>query len=445
MLPKAFFLLVLLWPIQTTTPTQARPNSQCHLDNDHQRSGLSSQSEPAPDDANLFGQKLARIPPKPTRFRIMPSRYVELREALAGYCETGVPLVATDGPRYYPAGFSDDLGIYYFIPRLALLTHLELRNATDLFFGAPLIASLVIAIAFLMLQLRSGWLKVWAVALLLVFTLRSLHGGDVYSVQTVAALSIIPCFLYLAGKSNVGKTAIVFMAGAGIVIGLAHLIRSHAATGVAIFLVVAVIFHREWSHKRKLALLAGLIGGFLVPAIYFQSLLARRNAFLAVAQPDSIHVLDRHPFWHSVYIGFSFVPNQYVPGYRDDLVAEKVRSIDPSARYLSAEYERVVRGEVLRLIREHPLFTLATIVAKLAAIGYRLLIWANVGLLASVLYPKPWPLEAGFWAALAFDSSFGLVVIPHQQYLQGFMVVAALYGIVSIGYALEQYGERRIQ
>lgn len=386
---------------------------------------------------------MARLGPIPKR--IMPTRYVELLEALVAYCETGVPLVATDGSRYYPAGLGDDLGIYYFIPRLAVLAHLGLPKATRFFFEVPLIASMLIGIAFLLPSLENWKLKVWAILSLLVMTYSALRRGDVYTFQTIAVLSVVPWFLHLEGRKTVGAGSAMFVAGAGIVIGFANLIRSQAATGVAIFVIVMIALHANWARKQKLALVAALIAGFVVPTVYFHTLKVRRDAFLAAVQPDSIRLLDRHPFWHSVYLGFSVVPNKYVTGYQDELVSEKVRSIAPTVQYLSPEYERIVRTEVFRLIREHPLFTLVTIVAKIGAIGYLLLLSSNVGLLASALYPKPWPLEVAFWSAMGFNSLFGFVVIPHRQYLMGFTAFAVLYGIISIGYALKRRRGAKIQ
>jgi len=269
-------------------------------------------------------------------------------------------------------------------------------------------------------------------------TYSSLRRADVYSFQTVGVLAIVPWSVYLAGKKTVGIWSAIFTMGAGFVIAFSNLIRGQAATGVAIFLVVIIAFHRHWAGGQKLALLSALIAGFLIPTIFFHGLLVRRDAFLAAAQPDSIRVLG-HPFWHSVYIGFSFIPNKYVPAYSDELVAEMVHSIAPSVRYLSPEYERIVRTQVLGLVRQHPLFALATILAKLGAIGWLLVVGANIGLLAAALYPKPWPMELAFWLGMGFNSLFGFAVIPRRGYLLGFTALAVLYGIVSIGYALKCY------
>ncbi len=435
---KAWFLLVLFWLIPPAC-AQIAPTSECRILDTDQASENPFPPPAPPDDINLLTQKLGRLSTKSTRSSIMPSRYMELREAVAGYCKTGVPLVASDGPRYYPAGFADDLGIYYFIPRLALLTHLELSKAIDLFFRAPPMLALLATVVFLIRRLENRWVMLWAVLSLFPLARSQLRGSDVYTLQTAAALSIVPWSLSLAEKKIVGIGSVVATVLVGIGIGFANLVRSHAATGVAIFIIIMTAFHRQWDRKQKLAILAALAAGLAVTAVYFHSLLARRDAFLAATQPDSIRTLSQHPFWHSAYIGFGFVPNPYVPRYGDEIAQEKVRSINPSARYLSPEYERILRGEVFRLVREHPLFVAVTLLAKLGRVSSLLLASANVGLLAAALYPKPWPLEAAFWSAMGFNSLFGILVVPRRAYMLGFIAVATLYGIVSLGYAIERH------
>ncbi len=103
---------------------------------------------------------------------------------------------------------------------------------------------------------------------------------------------------------------------------------------------------------------------------------------------------------------------------------------------LSPEYERILRHQTLRIARDHPLFILATLFAKVRVVLFLLLCWANLGLLAALFYPKDRAMESAFWAALAFTSLFGVIAVPQVQYLLGFMAFATLYGLVSLDYAL---------
>ena len=62
--------------------------------------------------------------------------------------------------------------------------------------------------------------------------------------------------------------------------------------------------------------------------------------------------------------------------------------------------------------------------------------YANIGLLAAFLYPKNRRLELAFFAALLFQTSFGIMVLPNEWYLLGFISFATLYGVVSINEAI---------
>src|ERR1700687_562595 len=105
-LRRTWLLLILFWPIQPASPAQIPSRPNCPLESYQPQTDNGPQPQAAPDDVDLIMRKIAGMQSTPTRAKIMPSRYMALREALVGYCETGVPLVASDGSRYYPAGFS---------------------------------------------------------------------------------------------------------------------------------------------------------------------------------------------------------------------------------------------------------------------------------------------------------------------------------------------------
>ena len=170
---------------------------------------------------------------------------------------------------------------------------------------------------------------------------------------------------------------------------------------------------------------------------YFNQLLNQKDNYLRRNNPAYERVLREHPFWHSVYIGFGFLNNDYGIKYKDEVAIEKVRSISPKTTYLSEEYEAILKEQVLKLIKTKPLFVLRTIFAKFGVISLYLLIFANVGLIAVYFHRKCWPLETAFWGAMIFNSLFGVLVIPDERYLTGFITFATLYGIISIEEAIE--------
>ncbi len=377
----------------------------------------------------------------PTRISLMPYRHLELRYALAGYERSKIPLVAFDGAKYFKAGYGDDPGMYYFVPRLAAWLHLPLERTIDQFFGVTLIVSFLVGITGLMLVVSRWPLRLWgAFGLCLLFSF-AFRKGDIYLALIVPVVAVVPWLLYLLRKNSAGAVMVIFLIGTGLVAGFANEVRGQAATGLMIIAVIrhAIELNRSWG--RKLVLLAALSAGFAIPNGYFHALLSRRDAFLAASQPDYVQTVDRHSIWHALYIGLGYLKdNPYVPGgYRDESAFETVYRISPSTIPLSPEYERILREEIFRMAREHPIFIAATIVGKLRVILFLLICWANVGLFAAVLYPKGWAVESAFWLALAFDSLFGIIAIPQIQYLLGLMAFSTIYGIASLDWALDRH------
>ena len=375
----------------------------------------------------------------PTKISLMPFRHLELRYALAGYQRSRIPLVASDGTKYFKAGYGDDPGMYFFVPLLAASLDLPLERAYELFLGAILIVSFSIGAIGLVLVIHRWPLKLWAIfglCLLLWFTFRK---GDIYTALSVPIVAVVPWLLYLHRKHAGNLILGAFLFGIGLVGGIANQIRGQAATGLMIFAAILVAFELKRAWLAKLALLTALVAGFAVSVAYFDSLLARRDAFLVASQPGYTQTVDHHSIWHALYIGLGYVKdNPYVPGYRDEVALQAVYSISPSTIPLSPEYERILRGEIFRIAREHPAFIVATLAAKLRVIVFLLLCWANFCLLAAALHPKGWAMETAFWAALGFNALFGLIAIPQIQYLLGFMAFAVIYGIVSLDWAFEQ-------
>lgn len=380
----------------------------------------------------------AHLPP--TKISVMPYRHLELRYALVGYQRSKIPLVAFDGTKYFKAGYGDDPGMYYFLPRLAAFLNVSLERSIDLFFGTILILSFAVGAIGLMLFIRRWPLKLWTLfglCLLLWFTFRK---GDIYTALSVPVVAVVPWLLYLRRKHSATATMAAFLFGAGLLAGFANQVRGQAATGLMIFAVILVAFELNRGWGAKLALLATLAAGFVVSAVYFDSLLARRDAFLAASQPGYTQTVDRHSVWHSLYMGLGYLKdNPYVPGgYRDEAALQAVYSISPTTIPLSPEYVSILRGETLRIAREHPMFIAATLLAKLRIILFLLLCWANFGLLATAFYPKGWAMESAFWAALGFNALFGLIAVPQVQYLLGFIAFAMIYGIASLEFAFER-------
>jgi hypothetical protein len=396
---------------------------------------LTSHPEPVSAHARSDADNLPH-----THIRVMRVRHVALRQTLAAYSKTLVPLVGLNEQGFFPSDLADDPALYYFVPWLAYRLHLQVESAYDMFILAVVLSCLSLGIAGLFLLYRAWFTRGVGLIGLIGIAAISLSRGDLYALQGAVVVAAVPWFLYLIGEAQPAFWTAMFFFLAGLGVGVAHEFRGYAGVDVLLIIGVVTLVGPSEGWRHKLAFCALLSLGVGIPVGYFRMLSRQRDAFLARVQPDAPRTYGQHhPFWHTAYIGLGFVQNEYVPAYLDEVGVQKVFSISPATRVDSPEYEQILKKEFFRVVKEHPGFFLENLFAKLGVIGAALLFFANFGLLAAFWYPKGWATELAFWLALSFDSMFGIFAIPRPGYLLGFMAVATVYCVVSIGYAVERY------
>ncbi len=382
----------------------------------------------------------------PTAIPLMPARYAELQAAFDSYAQGLPPLVAatqTDSGTVYRAlGTTDDAGLYYMLPKLAHLFHLALPEAWAVWFFAILILSFGVGIYGTMHLLKTLPAKILYFIELSFLGALIIKRGDIYQIAPCLALAAVP--LLLQNLCSEREDCALWrdaaaLGTAGFIFGLAHLVRSHSATGLLLFAIILLLFGtaiRAW-HKRLL-LVATVLVGFMLPLLYMNRVADMRDAFIKAHQPNYHQVLRQHPFWHTVYIGLGYLSNDYGLAYKDIVAAKKAHELAPDAPYCSPEYETALKTAVIDLLRQDPVFVVGTLLAKFGAVLVYFLFAANFGLLAAIRYPKPWAVEVAFVAGLAFNALFGLVAVPRLSYLEGFIAFAMLYGVMSLDVALQK-------
>lgn len=382
--------------------------------------------------------------------RLMPSRQWELQSA--AMAQSAVPsapplvgaLPADSGITYRALGAVDDAGLPYLLPKVAHLFHLSLSSAWMLWFFAMLLLSLAIGAYGMMRLLTSPLVKVFYLIHLLIVTVLTVMVGDVYALSACLAIAATPFALRFVSDPIDGRrfrSSLVVLFVAGIVFGWAHLVRSHSATGLMLFIGVLLLFAAQAAWLKRSALLATMLVGFFVPQLHMKTVFDARDAFLS-AQVGYRSLARQHPFWHSIYIGLGFLSNDYGLAYKDEIAQKKVRQVAPHAEFCSPEYETVLKSAVIDLIKKDPAFVVLTLLAKSGLILIYFCLLANVGLFAAIRYPKPWHIELAFALALGFNALFGLLVLPRLSYLLGFIAFAMLYGIVSLDAALRQRAQQ---
>ncbi len=382
----------------------------------------------------------------PTAIPLMPARYAELQAAFDSYAQGLPPLVAatqTDSGTVYRAlGTTDDAGLYYMLPKLAHLFHLAPPEAWTVWFFAILILSFGVGIYGTMHLLKTLPAKILYFIELSFLGALIIKRGDIYQIAPCLALAAVPLLLQSLSSEREDRALwrdAAALGTAGFIFGLAHLVRSHSATGLMLFAIILLLFGtaiRAW-HKRLL-LVAIVLVGFMLPLLYMNHVADMRDAFLKAHQPNYHQVLRQHPFWHTVYIGLGYLSNDYGLAYKDIVAAKKAHELAPDAPYCSPEYETAMKTAVIDLLRQDPIFVAETLITKFGVVLVYFLFAANFGLLAAIRYPKSWVVEVAFAAGLAFNALFGLLAVPRLSYLEGFIAFAMLYGVISLDVALQK-------
>lgn len=368
---------------------------------------------------------------------IMPCRYEVLDRIVAGL-HSGVPFVGFDGSSYVPFSNADDLGIYYYIPKLVEFFSLSLDEGILFFFQALMLFSFVSALIGFFLLYRSWTQRIIACVMLAdLYRVASLT-TDTYLAYMASCLAVIPLFLFFVYKRPYRPYVLPFFFGAGFFLASMHYIRAYSSVAVILFMIIVLTCRAAYTWRKKLLCVAALMCGMAVPYAHFSYLYQQHVNFIKTTMPDKMVPLKNHTLWHSVYIGFGFLNNDHNIVYSDMCAVDRVKDVAPGTLYCSAEYEKVLLCEVLSLLKDHRNFVIKTIFAKLGVLFFYFLRFAHIGILAAIFYRKPWWLECAFAAACAFNALFGLLIMPSMLYCLGFITLAALYGIVSINYALSR-------
>ncbi len=371
---------------------------------------------------------------------IMGYRHQCLESSLQALQAVHVPLAQAKAPGYIPSGFTDDEGIYYFVPALANHCGLSLDGAIHLFFGVLIAAAILTGLAGFGLLFRHPLARAVALAGAGFLALITFHVWDDYVAQMFTVWMALPLLLYFLKNPKIPFPAwCVFLGFTGMFCGYANFIRAQSGTGVLLAVFLFIALGVGFSLQRKAFLFILLAAFFTVPSLHFKMLEQKRDAFLVQMNPDYRPASISHTFWHTVYIGLGYVDNPYGIRYDDSVGDAKVKSIDPSVLYQTPRYQEILRGEVFRLIRTDPGFILRNLFFKgLKILGY-LLLFMNLGIPA-FFYARPsWRVTAPFAFLILFGALPGFVAVPAKPYLLGFISAAVVFGIYLIGMAVEKY------
>jgi len=370
--------------------------------------------------------------------QIMPTREDQLMQAFEGLVRTGISFVGYHEGKFIQAPNLDDIGIYYFIPKLMIWLGISLQSSINLVFLGILLSASLTGVIGVLLYYKKMSQRVVAIAIIIILTLYINRIGDVYIILSSLIMAFTFLLLYaVKDRAPKWRLTLILFPALGFFASIAHFIRGYSGLGPIFFSLVLLFLYLKWSPIYKLGILLFMIAAALPPNLFFNHLIKVRNQYLTDHHPEYYIKQPSHPIWHTMYIGLGYTSNPSVPRYLDETGIDKVKSIDPKAIYLSDAYNNILRQEYFKFIQQYPQYFTKNILVKIIKILFYLVIWANVGLVLGFLVRKPWQLDLAFGSGMAFSSLYGLVAVPYATYLLGFITFAALYGVFNINTWLE--------
>jgi len=373
--------------------------------------------------------------------RIMPWRHEELERSLDGLNATDVPLVAISPDGFTAAGFTDNKGIFYFIPSIAKYFGVSLDQAIFVFFMFLVLTGTLIA-TLCFCKIFKHWSSRLS-SILGIFLLALATGKighlDVYTAFFFAVTAIVPIFLLLHQKSSQFSPFLIGMlAFSGIVIGYSNFIRCHAGTGVLLFLMFWLALRQNLLKKEKIICFSVLIICSLIPYLHFNHLERNRDEFLIKYRP-SYRKVESFPIWHLIYNGLGYLDNKYGLEYSDSNGMNAVKAVDPKVAYCSDKYYQILENQFFLIVKTDPWFVLKTVLVKIIVLCLKILLSANFGVLFYFYVKSPIKTIIPFIAAAGFYSLQGILVVPYDYYVLGMISIATMFGIYMIGLGLEKY------
>lgn len=383
-------------------------------------------------------------------FQMNDFRMEWLNWSYQGLKSTGAPLVWWYQGHYSIAGWSDDHGLYLFAPYLAIWLRIGVLSAAQLILAGSVFAGAVAGMLGVCRLTNSTVSRLYAALVYsaLGWTVLSTGFRSVYVLQAVLPMAGIPWLLVaFKDRDRPAKWSEAALFAFGVIGSVFNLMRGHSAT--ALFIAAAILV--AWSKApalRKVRLVGLMVAGALIVSVAMVPVYHARNDFLAhspQAAADRVSGKDSHMFWHPIYIGLGFFPNKYVSEFSDKAGVEKVQSVDPSIGTWTdlGRHEAILKAAIIELVRRDPGFMLSQLLKKAYLLMRFLLFTAglqwlpNVGLLALAFRRPSLRITAAFLAMLVFDSAFGLLVVPHFDYVIGFAAVAAVFAVVAAIKALD--------
>ena len=304
-----------------------------------------------------------------------------LEQSIAAYRTSGHLLLVADPdtsqyhyqPYFELEAGGDDLGIYLAVPFIAGLLHIGLHSAYLIFTIGLLLLSLCICCYACMLFAISSSYKRLFIGIGCYLAIYSLFILDVYVVYYLAVALALLVMAHRERPYTAIWVAVLLLIS--FACGFLNLVRINAGTITLLYCIYIIFSSGNIPKLRRWILIGALVVAFMLPSRGLHAVLESRNHWMTqngYALRESANL--SHPFWHAIYLGLAYLPNNAYHIYWDDYCAvNKARAEVPSlkdAKFITSlsRYENYLKEQYISIVTHDPGFVLKTYLLKSVAI-----------------------------------------------------------------------------
>lgn len=319
--------------------------------------------------------------------QIMPARLNPGIESLEIFQKTGLMFMQySNDPSneniFKPISMVEP-GFILILPIISNLTKIAYETVANCFFYFLLFLSILSIFYFISKSVNKIHYKVYSyffVILVNFYMYNRLFGLVVeWLLYFYSAQLIIPLIFLIINKKLNGN---IFLIGAIFFMGvLIDQFRSYASLGAIIFLTFALIYNKEHFFKKSLILVL-FIFYLIIPQILnsFIENKQKENYFKLFKTDYHINVKVSASVWYTTYRGLGFI-NGKLKGYNDEVIHEFLQGKKNNKHFApSDENNKLLKSEIIRIIKTDPSFALRLYSAKFGVILTYFIIFANIGL-----------------------------------------------------------------
>ncbi|WP_066402415.1 hypothetical protein [Aliarcobacter cryaerophilus] len=351
-------------------------------------------------------------------------RYIEVEQSILGINNTNIYGVSGEPSFYHNAGHSDNPGLYIFGQVLHKLFDLNALEVIKTFSILVYSLGFIFFLIGVFLSVKSNKGRILGILSIVFLTLIVINIPSLWVVPYLAT-SLLLILVYIIDNLKVFKYKLLIVFIAGLIFGLLDLTRPHASTAVVLFLVLYILFLNKNFIKKLLIIVSLLIGIVFTNIFWNQTINEPRNEFLLKHNP-SVVIQNKHPFWHSIYIGLGYISNPSVSEYRDEIGFQKVASIKEGVSIYSIKYENILKKEVILFIFENTRLFMYQLLIKVGVVSILLLVFMTPFVLYSLLHKISFKDSIPFLIAVAFTYLPGILVVPYTYYLVGLVSIGSV-------------------